>query len=182
MIKAFLLKYRVLSGLALFILAVTLYGWWHSSVFQAGVASDNAKWQVRWSDRDAKDEKAVREALQKQIADADTVRKHNEEIESALNDKDAELAAALHDADTTRRLLAAAARATAPRGGSMSATEDQPTAAAQGTPRVHTGTGNLFVLVRDAIGECRRNADDLDALWSEISPQLWGGSGVASER
>jgi len=134
-----------------------------------GHKASEASWQARWTARDLAETRAKDAALAAQKAAADAADARNNAIMEALSNVAKERDAALLDARFAQRLLHAAT--SAPAGGAVSGTPDQPGTAGAGG----TGEGeSLGGLVADAIGECRRNADRLDALIAEIKPQMGG--------
>lgn len=142
-----------------------------SMIYHAGMRASDKDWQLRWQARDLSDATAAAAANAAHQQALSEAQKRNEEITDALNDKAAEAAAAQHDADIAKRLLAAAARAALNRGAVPEA-GNQPAAPAPGGSIGDEGTRRLFGLVSDALTECRQNADRLDALQQEIRPQL----------
>ena len=155
---------RIAAALAL----VALIGWGYHAIYQRGYRASEATWQARWTARDLAETKAKDAALAAQKASQDATDAHNQEIMNAINDAQRERDAARGDADLARRLLAAASRPPATSGAVPPAADQPGTAPAGGT-----GEGeSLGSLVADAIGECRRNADRLDALIAEVLPQL----------
>ena len=158
-----MIPWKLLPYLAGLILLIGAYGYGHHN----GKASSEAAWQARWQARDAADTKARDAELARQKAQQDATEARNAEILEKLNDKSKEAAAARADADLARRLLARATRPSA--GGDLPKAEGGPPAPAAGGA---AGNEGLAGLLGDALGECRRNADRLDALIEEITPQL----------
>jgi len=163
------LKYgpRILAGLAL----AALIGWGYHAVYQRGYRASEASWQARWTARDLAETRAKDVALAAQKAAADAADARNAEILGRLNDATAQAAAARRDADDVRRLLYYANH---PAGGAVSPAAGQPATAAPGTPAGDGGAGRLSELLTAAAAECRANADDWDALWAELGPQMVG--------
>jgi hypothetical protein len=117
--------------------------------------------------RDLAETKAADAALARQKAEGDMADALNVKILEKLNDRETELAGVTRDRDLARRLLAKAVTTAA----------SNPLPAAQGQPGAPVASGaqgdaSLGSLLGDAFGECRRNADRLDALIAEIAPQL----------
>jgi hypothetical protein len=133
-----------------------------------GHAASNALWQAKWSARDLTETRAKDAAIAAQRAQAEAAEKRNADILETLNDRTKERDAAARDLDLARRLLA---KAVASAAGSPvpEANRGQAAAPASGAQ----GDGSLATLVADTIGECRRNADRLDALIAEIEPQIF---------
>jgi hypothetical protein len=155
---------RLLPYLAGIGLVLGAYAWGDHH----GATITEAAWAARWTARDLAETQAKDAALAAHKAAQDAADARNNAIMESLSNAAKERDAALNDAAFARRLLAAAARPAAA-GGAVPPAADQPGAPETGG----TGQGeSLGSLVAEAIGECRRNADRLDALVAEITPQL----------
>lgn len=114
-------------------------------------------------------EAAVRRTLQAQLVRAQETTGNNANTLTRLTHENAALVADRDHTDVlVRRLLAGQARPAAPDRAVSEALSGQFPARARGT----SGDANLAKLLGDAHDECVRNADRLDALIAEISPQL----------
>jgi hypothetical protein len=121
----------------------------------------------------AQGEEAVRTALTAQLAQAQEVTRNNQSAMVTLANQNAQTAA---DRDATlarvhrlEQLLALAAAAKPSAGHSVPEAGDRPSASgSSGDPGVDRA-GELLIAARD---ECRRNANRLQALIAEITPQL----------
>jgi hypothetical protein len=144
------------------------YGLWHHNVYKQGYDAAVAIWKPKLEAQTTAYAKAAADAEARNTAKIAAATARNKEITDALFDKTKEAAALRSDRDLARVLLRIA-RETAARRGEVPAAGDQP-----GTPGAggEEGDGSLEGTVADAFGECRRNADRLDALIAEIKPQL----------
>lgn len=136
------------------------YGDWHGTQTQKRIHTAYV------AARDLRETEAVDKALAAQKAAADAAEARNALILEKLNDREKELSAVAGDRDLARRLLARAAAAAS---SSVPTSQGGQTAA---NPSGASSDGSLAETVAAAIGECRRNADRLDALIAEITPQL----------
>jgi hypothetical protein len=126
-----------------------------------------ADWQAK-----AQGEVAAKEALAKQLVQAQRVSQNNSEAMQRLNNENAQT---LQDRDAViarvhrleQLLSAQAARAAS--GAQVPATGSRPgPASAGGDPGIGRA-GELLIAARD---ECKRNASRLNALIAEVNPQL----------
>lgn len=164
----FLLRYLPwLLGAAALFGAGTYTGWhanpWHGRYQTLQTADAIAR---------AQGEAAVRKALEAQLAQAEATSQNNANVMARLNHENAETVAD-RDAVVTRvrrleQLLAAAAARPAKGSGVPQAEGGRGTAASSGEAGIDR-IGELLVAAR---GECHRNADRLDALSAEITPQV----------
>lgn len=133
-------------------------------------------WQGRYQSLMAADviarahgEEAIRKTLADQLAQAQATSKNNADALEKLQDENAHIAA---DRDANlllaRRLLAGQARPIAATHSLPKASSGQASAATSGT-RQNESLAGLLV---DTADECERNADRLDALIAQITPQL----------
>ena len=144
----------------------------HHFVWKSGHDACEAEWKARWEARDLAEIRATDAALIRQRAETDAIAKHNQEISDALAAKTADADAARRDAALARRLLAAAAGHPAPGGGALPETAGQPGTAPASGAQGDGSAGPLPGLVAAAFTECRANADRLDALNAQLTPQL----------
>ena len=164
--------YRKYVGAVLGLVAIyVLYAMWHHHVFTLGEVKERAVWVAKWAARDKAEQATVAAELERQRKQAEQIAKVNADVEAKLNDREREVAGLRRDLDLARRLLAAAAGSSGP-GGAMPASQDQSPASAPGAPGETEGSGSLAGKLADALGECRRTADDWDALQAELAPQL----------
>jgi hypothetical protein len=133
---------------------------------------DETAFKAQWTARDLAETQAKDAALAAQKAHAAEDDARNQEQERKLNDAAKQAQDALRDRDLARRLLSAA-RAT-PAGGAVSPSAGQLAASSSSPSAGDAGAGQLLGLVTDAITECRRTADEWDALQAELTPQLGG--------
>lgn len=145
-----------------------LYGLWHHRVYGQGYKAAEAVWQPRMAAQTAAYAKAASDAQAAYTARAAAYQATNERVTRELFDKTKEADALRRDRDLARVLLNLARQTTASRSAVPEAGSGPGAASASGT----AGDGSLESTVADAIGECRRNADRLDALANVIKEQL----------
>jgi len=141
---------------------------WHHHVYQSGYKAAEAVWQPRMAAQTAAYAKAAADAAAANAARVASFQATNERVTRELFDKTKEADALRRDRDLARVLLNLARQTAASRGAVSETGGGTGTAGASGTQ----GDGSLEGTVADAIGECRRNADRLDALAKVISEQL----------
>lgn len=153
-----------LAGVLLFVGTLGGVGWWgyhYKSLYEASQAVNLAQQLA--------DQKAATTVLAKQLTDAQTVADHNAQVmDDYHKQSDADKAAANDSADLIDRLLNDAARSgSCSRVVSTPQSRQTPTAA-----RPPPSDGRLRQLLEGVGAECRANAQQLDALSSEVIPQL----------
>lgn len=124
-------------------------------------------WQARWDARDKAEWQAAYQVEQAHQQALEAAQKRNADIEAKLNDTAKERDSVARDRDTARRLLSAAIAAAD--SGAVPQGPDQPGPAAPGGTGGNAEIGGLLAA---AFTECRRNADRLDAIVAELTPQL----------
>lgn len=125
------------------------------SQYVAQVATENAAAQ-----------KAAADVIAAQLKQHQTIEANNDAIITKLQ---ADKASAESDRNIALRLLHSAATANSPGSGGVPEAADQSTAL--GASPADGGT-TLTSDLAAAIGECRSNADQLDALIAELKPQI----------
>jgi hypothetical protein len=129
-------------------------------------------WKTQHLADDAKQAKALADLTAKAVeankAAEKAARERNEQIISQLNDTTREAAAMRRDRDLARLLLGVAQQTAAGRCAVPASADQSGAAEASGT----SGNGSIESDLAAAFGECRRNADRLDALAAELKPQL----------
>lgn len=114
-------------------------------------------------------EEAMRKALQAQLDAAQATSTNNAKVIHDLQTQNATIGADRdHTNELVKRLLARAARS-GPAGGSVPETPDQRGTAPAGRA---AGDDSVTSLLGDTADECQRNAQRLDALIAQITPQL----------
>lgn len=160
-----LLRYLPWLAGVLVVFGAGSYAGWHANPWHGRYTSVLAA--------DAKErllgEAAVRKALQGQLEQAQATSTNNAKVIHDLQTQNATIGADRdHTNELVKRLLARAARS-GPAGGSVPETPDQRGTAPAGRA---AGDDSVASLLGDTADECQRNAQRLDALIAQITPQL----------
>lgn len=161
-------RLQLIAGAIVMAGLVAGYLGWRHHVYGQGYKAAEAVWQPRMAAQTAAYAKAASDAQAAYTARAAAYQATNERVTRELFDKTKEADALRRDRDLARVLLNLARQTTASRGAVPEADSGPGAASASGT----AGDGSLESTVADAIGECRRNADRLDALAAVIREQL----------
>lgn len=153
--------------------------WWHHGRvqdFAEATRKPLTDWKTQHLADDAKQAKALADLTAKAVeankAAEKAARERNEQIMAQLNDKTREAAALRRDRDLARLLLGIAQQTAAGRCAVPQAPDQPGAAAASGASGDGTAAASAESDLAAFIGECRRNADRLDALIAEVTPQL----------
>lgn len=165
----------IIAGIGALAVGVAI-GWHFGSLHWKGEYQDlkAADWEAK-----AQGEKTARDELQKRLDGVNATIAHNAEV---MNELDKKRATAESQLDLARRLLSAAKASSAACSRRLSGANSGPAASearpaeGHGSPGAVSEGSRLGELLERAVAayglECRNNADNLDALISQIKPQL----------
>lgn len=151
---------------ALLVLGLLFAGF--RAIYDAGDNAGQEKVQLLWDQDKALIQKEADRAVAKATQERDTALQANEVIS---NDYQARIDAANSNAANFASRLRNALAATTNRG-STDKTADNPEVIAARTAAVAQQLGQVVGLTAGLYADCKANADQLDALISEIRPQL----------